>query len=179
MSAATRALYAPAAVGSRRSQFSRAGQLSAAPASTRRPVRSVLTRAGDDKKEEKKISSDKVKVNFAIKLKGNYGDQVCVVGNTSKLGRWKGQDGVYLKWSEGDVWKGSVEMNYGEYVEYKVLIKDKHGKIHWEKHHNRTVQLYDGGAELTIAGRFGGSLNITKKDAKKNMSRWRSRSTPR
>ena len=31
----------------------------------------MLTRAGDDKKEEKKISSDKVKVNFAIKLKGN------------------------------------------------------------------------------------------------------------
>ena len=92
------------------------------------------------------------------------------MGNTSKLGRWKRQDGVYLKWSEGDVWKGSVEMNYGEYVEYKVLVKDKHGKIHWEKHHNRTVQLYDGGAELTIAGRFGGSLNITKKDAKKNVT---------
>ena len=169
MSAATRALHAPAALGSRRSQFSRAGQLSAAPASTRRPVRSVVTRAGDDKKEEKKISKDKVKVNFAIKLKGNYGDQVCVVGNTSKLGRWNDRDGVYLKWSEGDVWKGSVEMDWHEHVEYKVLIRDKHGKTHWEKHHNSNVQLYDGGAEPTIAGRYGGSLNITKKDATKNV----------
>ena len=62
MSAATRALHAPAALGSRRSQFSRAGQLSVAPASTRRPVRSVLTRAGDDKKEEKKVTSESVSV---------------------------------------------------------------------------------------------------------------------
>ena len=92
------------------------------------------------------------------------------MGNTDKLGRWNGQNGVYLKWSEGDVWKGSVEVPAGGYVEYKLLVKGKHGDMRWEKHHNRVVQLYDGGADLTISGRFDGSLNITKKDAKKNVT---------
>ena len=177
---ATRAFAAPvrpnAAIAAKHSQFSRSGQLSLAPASsTRRPVRSVITRAGDDKKNDKKdsskIDSGKVKVNFSIKMKGNYGDQVCVVGNTDKLGKWNVNNGVYLKWSDGDVWKGSVSMNKGGYVEYKLLVKDKRNKLHWEKHHNRTLQLFDGGSELTVSGRYSsaGALNIMKKDASKNV----------
>ena len=167
--ASSRVAASPAAGAQKKSEFS-GSQFSAKPtAAFRRPTRgAVVVRAGDD---DKKIAKDKVKLNFAIKLSGTaYGEQVCVVGNTDKLGRWDGQNGVYLKWSEGDVWKGSVEVPAGGYVEYKLLVKGKHGDMRWEKHHNRVVQLYDGGADLTISGRFDGSLNITKKDAKKNVT---------
>ena len=159
-----------AAIAARHSQFRRVpGQLCAAPtSSTRRPVRSVLTRAGDDKGG---VDKDKVKVNFAIKMTGNYGDQVCVVGNTEKLGKWNAQNGVWLTWSDGDVWKGSVTVPQGGYVEYKLAVKDKKNKVHWETRHNRTLQLFDGGSDLTVTGRYGngGSLHIAKKDATKNV----------
>ena len=128
----------------------------------------MVTRAGDDDKA--KVSKDKVKVNFEIRRKCEYGEQVCVVGNVDKLGRWNKHDGVFLKWHPGDVWKGSVEVNAGGYVEYKLLVKDRRGNVRWEKHHNRVVQLYDGGADLVVSGRFDGALHIAKKDAKKNVT---------
>jgi hypothetical protein len=139
---------------------------------SRRPVRNVVTYAGDDKKEkkeEKKSSSipkEKVLLKFAIRCSDTaYGEQLAVVGNTTALGAWDEKSkGVALKWSEGDVWKGSVEVPAGGNVEYKLLIKNKHGHIRWENYpHNRLVQLYDGGAELTVVGKFGAELDVTKK----------------
>ena len=147
------------------SSFSAAGSAGAA----RRPLRNVVTRAGsdDDKKKDDKKSSvpkEKVLLKFAIRCGGtSYGEQVCVVGNTHQLGGWDERRGVTLKWSEGDVWKGEVEVPAGGNVEYKLLIRNKHGHSRWEDAHNRLIQLYDGGSELVVEGRYGQALDIKKK----------------
>jgi hypothetical protein len=83
------------------------------------------------------------------------------------MGRWKPNDGVHLKWSDGDVWKGSIEVPAGGYVEYKIAIKKKHGQpAYWEKRHNRIVQLYEGGATIVAKGAFGRDVDLKRKDDK-------------
>ena len=117
------AMRAPSAtaVASRTSEFSRNQLVNsrAVVSRDRRPVRSgsLVVRAGD------KPASDKVKIEFEIKQKLRYGEQLVVCGNSDKMGRWKPNDGVHLKWSDGDVWKGSIEVPAGGYVEYKIAIK--------------------------------------------------------
>ena len=161
------AMRAPSAtaVASRTSEFSRNQLVNsrAVVSRDRRPVRSgsLVVRAGD------KPASDKVKIEFEIKQKLRYGEQLVVCGNSDKMGRWKPNDGVHLKWSDGDVWKGSVEVPAGGYVEYKIAIKKKHGQpAYWEKRHNRIVQLYEGGATIVAKGAFGRDVDLKRKDDK-------------
>ena len=161
------AMRAPSAtaVASRTSEFSRNQLVNsrAVVSRDRRPVRSgsLVVRAGD------KPASDKVKIEFEIKQKLRYGEQLVVCGNSDKMGRWKPNDGVHLKWSDGDVWKGSIEVPAGGYVEYKIAIKKKHGQpAYWEKRHNRIIQLYEGGATIVAKGAFGRDVDLKRKDDK-------------
>jgi hypothetical protein len=50
----------------------------------------------------------------------NYGQQLRVVGNAPGLGGWDTARGLHLKWSEGHVWSGEVELDAGSHVEFKV-----------------------------------------------------------
>ncbi len=151
-------------VASRSSEFSRnalGNSRVLAGARERRPVRTgaFTVRAGP--------ASDTVKIEFEIKQKLRYGEQLVVCGNSNKMGRWNPNDGVHLKWSDGDVWKGSVEVPAGGYVEYKLAIKKKHGQpAYWEKRHNRIVQLYEGGTTIVAKGIFGRDVDLKKKDDK-------------
>ena len=137
-----------------------------------RPLRATtrFVVAGDDKKdEEKKISKDKVLVNFEIEKKTAFGSVVKVVGGSDKLGRWNANDGVALRWSEGDVWKGSVEVPAGGEMEYKLVTCTRRHGNQWEGGINRVLQLYDGGSELLAKGRFDAGVELSHKKPKKEL----------
>lgn len=59
--------------------------------------------------------------NFARLPQVRFGEHVRVVGSTEQLGRWTADKGPELKWSEGDVWTGTVELPVGEAVEFKFV----------------------------------------------------------
>jgi hypothetical protein len=49
-----------------------------------------------------------------------YGQSLRVVGNLPALGGWDTARGLDLRWSEGHVWAGTLEVDVGAKVEFKV-----------------------------------------------------------
>jgi hypothetical protein len=49
-----------------------------------------------------------------------YGERFKVVGNQPALGSWDVTKAPELKWYDGDLWAGSVELPVGKDIEFKV-----------------------------------------------------------
>lgn len=52
------------------------------------------------------------RVKFSIKHKVPYGFEMAVVGGAAQLGRWVPEEGLSLKWHEGDVWQTEVDLAF-------------------------------------------------------------------
>jgi hypothetical protein len=53
-------------------------------------------------------------------LQIEYGERFKVVGNQPALGSWDVNKAPELKWYDGDLWAGSVELPVGKDIEFKV-----------------------------------------------------------
>lgn len=85
----------------------------------------------------------KVKVNFDVVARTNWGQDVYIVGNTPELGGW-GATGPGLK-LETDAstypsWKArDVELPLGSTLEYKVIKRSADGRVDWEPGRNAVL----------------------------------------
>jgi hypothetical protein len=52
-------------------------------------------------------------LQFHVRYKCEFGQEVYLVGNCSALGNWDVLEGVQLVWSPGHIWEGSVELPSG------------------------------------------------------------------
>merc|ERR1712100_805144 len=72
-----------------------------------------------------------------------------------------------MGWSEGDVWKGEIEMTPGGVAEYKMLTRRIRtgGEIKHEfrRDFKRMVQLYSSGSTVQITGEFKGLVDVRLK----------------
>lgn len=85
----------------------------------------------------------KVKVNFDVVARTNWGQDVYVVGNTPELGGW-GADGPGLKLDTDagtyPSWKAKdIELPLGTTLEYKVIKRSADGRVDWEPGKNAVL----------------------------------------
>ena len=86
---------------------------------------------------------------LSVHSKQPYGLQVGVVGDADVFGAWEPEDGFRLKWTEGNIWTGRVELPPGTTtLEYKLVTMHKTGFNAWEEFGNRTLEL-DGAPVVT------------------------------
>ena len=97
---------------------------------------------------------------LSVHSKQPYGLQVGVVGDADVFGAWEPEDGFRLKWTEGNIWTGRVELPPGTTeLEYKLVTMHKTGFNAWEDFGNRTLKL-DGAPVVTLSGNFEGPLRV-------------------
>jgi len=97
---------------------------------------------------------------LSVHSKQPYGLQVGVVGDADVFGAWEPEDGFRLKWTEGNIWTGRVELPPGTTtLEYKLVTMHKTGFNAWEEFGNRTLEL-DGAPVVTLSGNFEGPLRV-------------------
>ena len=97
---------------------------------------------------------------LSVHSKQPYGLQVGVVGDADVFGAWEPEDGFRLKWTEGNIWTGRVELPPGTTdLEYKLVTMHKTGFNAWEEFGNRTLKL-DGAPVVTLSGNFEGPLRV-------------------
>ncbi len=85
----------------------------------------------------------KVRVDFNVVAKTHMGQDVYVVGNTEELGSW-GETGPGLKLetdpSTYPNWRSAaVEVPLGARFEYKVVKRDRDGRVEWEPGQNAVL----------------------------------------
>jgi predicted metal-dependent phosphoesterase TrpH len=106
----------------------------------------------------------KVKVNFDVVARTNWGQDVYVVGNTPELGGW-GQTGPGLKLdtdaSTYPSWKArDLELPLGTTLEYKVVKRNPDGRLDWEPGQNAVLVVDNSRTQaphrLDVADDFNG-----------------------
>ena len=105
-------------------------------------------------------SGPKTIVLLSIHAKLPYGLMVGVVGDAEALGEWEPENAYKLKWTEGHIWTGRVELPANVTpVQYKLVTMHKQGFDAWETYGNRELAL-DGSPVITLSGTFGGPLKV-------------------
>ena len=98
---------------------------------------------------------------LSVHSKQPYGLQVGVVGDADVFGAWEPEDGFRLKWTEGNIWTGRVELPPGTTtLEYKLVTMHKTGFNAWEEFGNRTLELDPRAPVVTLSGNFEGPLRV-------------------
>ena len=97
----------------------------------------------DDEDKNKIVIYPLNKIIFSIVYNTFYGEEVCILGSSPKLGNWKLNGALHLKWNEGNLWKGEIKIEVEDLqdFEFKFVIVEK-GKIkYWESGNNNIVNF--------------------------------------
>ena len=85
------------------------------------------------------------KIKFNIQYNTNFGEEVAILGSIPLLGFWKLEGKFKLKWNEGNIWTGEIDMNKDnlKYFEFKFVIIEKNNIKLWESGNNNIFDLED------------------------------------
>ena len=84
-----------------------------------------------------------IKIIFSIHYNSTFGEEVYILGSSPKLGMWKLGGALLLKWNQGNLWKGEINIEVDDLqdFEFKFVIVEK-GKIkYWESGDNNVVNF--------------------------------------
>ena len=70
---------------------------------------------------------------------------MAILGSIPLLGFWKLEGKFKLKWNEGNIWTGEIDMNKDnmKYFEFKFVIIEKNNIKLWENGNNNIFDLED------------------------------------
>ncbi|KAF6253313.1 pyruvate phosphate dikinase [Scenedesmus sp. NREL 46B-D3] len=108
--------------------------------------------------KDKAETADTVPVRFRIRKKIEYGERFKVVGNQAALGSWDVSKAPELKWHDGDLWAGSVEVPVGKDIEFKCVFITSHGE-NWEDGSNRKFKALGPRYSLDIRCAWNSTRN--------------------
>ena len=87
------------------------------------------------------------KVNMSVQFKVHYetklGEDLFVIGSHERLGAWDIVDAVPMRWTEGGMWVGDVELPAGGVFFYKYVVKTLDSGFRWQDGANNLLVLPD------------------------------------
>eukprot|EP00186_Timspurckia_oligopyrenoides_P004204 CAMPEP_0182445786 /NCGR_PEP_ID=MMETSP1172-20130603/3786_1 /TAXON_ID=708627 /ORGANISM="Timspurckia oligopyrenoides, Strain CCMP3278" /LENGTH=893 /DNA_ID=CAMNT_0024641611 /DNA_START=112 /DNA_END=2793 /DNA_ORIENTATION=+ len=96
------------------------------------------------------VKTVRLKIEFGIQKQVPYGCAIGVVGNIEKLGKWKLDRMLVMKWHSGNIWKGNIENGVDELkscneIEYKYVVLNcgNHEITEWESRGNRVLKPHE------------------------------------
>ncbi|MBK9291411.1 MAG: 4-alpha-glucanotransferase [Bacteroidetes bacterium] len=84
-----------------------------------------------------------MRVKLTIHYQSQWGQSICVCGSEPELGLWDTGKAVDLNYLGNDLWGGEIELPEGKYLEYKYLLREANGILHWEGGANRSLLTSD------------------------------------
>jgi 4-alpha-glucanotransferase len=80
-----------------------------------------------------------MKVQFTIYFQSQWGQAICICGSEPELGSWDTSKSTELTYIGNDYWSGSIEFPEDKVLEYKYLLREASGILHWEGGPNRSL----------------------------------------
>ena len=115
------------------------------------PMINYIKLKSDEIKSNKKMDSQYPinKIIFYIRYDSNYGDNIGILGSIVQLGNWSQDKILYLKWNNGNIWKGEIDLSESIISKFEFKFINRYdGIIYWEKGFNNVVDLIALGEEL-------------------------------
>ncbi|XP_062231520.1 uncharacterized protein LOC133928980 isoform X2 [Phragmites australis] len=96
-----------------------------------------------------------VVVRFVLKKQCPFGQSFQLVGDDPALGLWDPSKAVALEWAEGHDWIVEKDLPANKLIEFKFLLQDSSGKLHWQNGPNRRLQTGETANTLVIYEDWG------------------------
>ncbi|KAG8054698.1 hypothetical protein GUJ93_ZPchr0001g29427 [Zizania palustris] len=96
------------------------------------------------------VPTKTVHVKFVLQKQCAFGQRFLVVGDDPALGLWNPAKAIALDWSEDHVWTAKKELTANRSIEFKFLLQDPSGQVHWQHGHNRILQVADTSNTLVV-----------------------------
>ena len=105
------------------------------------PTPTPLDQEDEDKKESPVYPLNKI--IFSIDYNSLFGEEVCILGSSPKLGLWKLSDALHLKWNLGNIWTGEIDVEVEDLqdFEFKFVIIEKDKIKYWESGNNNVINF--------------------------------------
>ena len=97
-------------------------------------------------KENPKRKNSPIPINkiiFSVNYNSKFGEEVAILGSLAKLGLWELSGALPLKWNEGNIWTGEINIEDEDWqnFEFKFIVVEK-GKIKlWESGENNMINF--------------------------------------
>ena len=124
----------------------------------------IISKKGENTNNNNKIKinytkykSDEIKINkknnnnnhykinkmvFYVRYDSNYGDNIGILGSIDQLGNWSQDKILYLKWNNGNIWKGEIDLDNSNISRFEFKFINRYdGIIYWEKGFNNIIDL--------------------------------------
>ena len=108
------------------------------------PMSNYIKNKSDEVKSNKKMDIQYPinKIIFNIRYDSNYGDNIGILGSIDQLGNWCQDKILYLKWNNGNIWKGEIDLSEPNITKFEFKFINRYdGIIYWEKGFNNVVDL--------------------------------------
>ncbi|GAX78805.1 hypothetical protein CEUSTIGMA_g6242.t1 [Chlamydomonas eustigma] len=103
------------------------------------------------------LSEQVVPISFEVQKQVEFGSIMKVVGD-SPLGNWDVNEGISLEWSEGHVWRATVDVPANEFLSFKLVKVGQNRSLDWETGPDRSIQAL---GHLTVACDWNDTVNTT------------------
>lgn len=103
------------------------------------------------------------RVEFRIKFRTNYGQQMKIVGSHSQFGSWSISRCPAMKWSDGDVWRMTLFLPVAQIYEYKYVVVNSNSPsvVLWQQGNNCVLAISAQDKELQVGDNWSGSPGAT------------------
>ena len=93
-------------------------------------------------KDQKEKNFDINKIKFEIKYDTKYGEEIGILGSNNILGNWNINNIFFLKWNEGNIWNGIININqpYTNF-EFKFVVTNNRKIKFWQGGNNNVINF--------------------------------------
>ena len=93
-------------------------------------------------KDQKERGIDINKIKFEIKYDTKYGEEIGILGSNNILGNWNINNIFFLKWNEGNIWNGIININqpYTNF-EFKFVVTNNRKIKFWQNGNNNVINF--------------------------------------
>ncbi|KAF0919865.1 hypothetical protein E2562_032151 [Oryza meyeriana var. granulata] len=91
-----------------------------------------------------------VLVKFVLQKQCAFGQRFLVVGEDPALGLWNPAKAAALDWSDDHAWTVKKELPADRSIEFKFLLQDPSGRVHWQHGTNRILHVTDTSNTLVV-----------------------------
>uniref|UniRef100_A0A0D9WH47 CBM20 domain-containing protein n=1 Tax=Leersia perrieri TaxID=77586 RepID=A0A0D9WH47_9ORYZ len=105
------------------------------------------------------VTGKTVRVRFVLKKECTFGQSLHLVGDDPALGLWDLSKAVALDWSDGHDWTAEKDLPANRLIEFKFVLQDLSGKLHWQNGPNRRIKTSETANTLVVYEDWGNVNN--------------------
>jgi len=111
-------------------------------------------------------------VEFNVPHHVEFGQEICLVGETEGLGKWEVEQCIPMAWTDGDVWTAKADVPAGSHIQYKYIVRSSESGevVEWQPCDNLELDVPEteipSAAPIVVKDAWEGDEHVVQLEGK-------------